>query len=223
MIKICRISLTVSTLLLLQSCSTSLISNKVDNIDNKKIPSGLVYQLPAKKFNVKATFQISSCSAVDNKANLEAEVTASLTESLIGRESFILDYQTLNTLTKVTETEFQLSDSGLLMGVNASIVDKSGAIIQNFASTVAGVARAVAIPNVTISPNYSSFKKSLPNFSTKKDVQKLAKKQAPEYYSYTGELDVTFKELIRELGEPCAPFAAIFSEKKNLESELKTW
>lgn len=127
---------------LLASGCTSLSSKKL--IDEEHTPSGLTYRLPAKLFSINATYEITDCENVGNKAHLQASVEATYTESLIGSEAYTINYQDLNAWTKVTNTEFQLSESGLLTGVNASIVDQSGPIILNTVSAAASIARAIA-------------------------------------------------------------------------------
>ena len=138
---------------------TSLQSVRLDSQTNA--PSGLTYRLPAKQFSVKAIFEITDCHTVDNEnAILETKVSASFTESLVGAEAYTIDYQKLNAVTKVTNTEFRLSETGLLTGVNVSITDQSGAVISNAGTAAAHIARAVALPPISAVITESFFEKA---------------------------------------------------------------
>ncbi|TKB75076.1 MAG: hypothetical protein E8D46_04075 [Nitrospira sp.] len=125
---------------------TSLQSVRLDSQTNT--PSGLTYRLPAKQFAVKAIYEITGCTVdqTSGKGKLDTKVSASFTESLIGAEAYTIDYQRLNALTKVANTEFQLSEAGLLTSVNASIADQTGAVIRNAGTAAASIARAIALP-----------------------------------------------------------------------------
>lgn len=143
-----KLTLSVSCVLLavLAGGCTSLNSKALSSQSSS--PPGLAYRLPAKQFSVLATFEITGCKARQTDADLEAIVAASLSESLVGGEAYTIDYEQLSTWTKVTNTEFQLSEAGLLTGVNASIVDQSGAVISNSVTAVASIARAAFLPTI---------------------------------------------------------------------------
>ncbi len=96
---------------------TSLESQKISGRDNT--PSGLTYRLPAKKFSVKVKLEITDCQVQGDKALVDATVSAVLNESRVGGEAYTINYQKLNAWTKVTSTEFQISEAGLLAGINA--------------------------------------------------------------------------------------------------------
>lgn len=57
-----------------------------------------------------------------------------------------MNFHDLNTWSKITDTEFNISEEGLITGVNTSIKDQSATIIKNSSNTVVGIARAVAMP-----------------------------------------------------------------------------
>ena len=115
---------------------------------------GLTYKLPAKKFSLEANYLITACDSKNDKLHLDADVSVKLSEALIGDQSYTLDFQELNTWTKITNTEFSISEEGLLTAVNASIKDQSATIIKNSAASVAGIARAVALPEATLATNF---------------------------------------------------------------------
>lgn len=150
-----RAYLTAALIVSCSGCSftTKLESRKVDNAPG----SGLMYRLPAKQFQVKATFELTECVSSGSSARLDAKVTATLTESLIAdpAQTYVLDYQALNATTKVTTATIDIAESGFLTGVNATMTDQSGAMIQNTVTAVASVARAAALP--TLSLNLSAL------------------------------------------------------------------
>ena len=131
---------------------TSLQSVSLNGKSNGNAPSGLTYRLPAKQFSVKATYEITKCTPKSDTADLDAKVSASFTESLIGAEAYTIDYQKLNGLTKVANTEFQLSETGLLTGVNVSIADQTGPVVSNVVTAAASIARAVTLPGISLLP-----------------------------------------------------------------------
>lgn len=175
---------------------TSLSSNKLLEPSITNTPSGLTYRLPAKQFSVSATYEITDCKqdAKDaTNAVLDARISASINETLIGAEAYTIDYQRLNTWTKVTNTEFQLSEAGLLTGVNASIEDKSGAIISNTFSAAASIARGVAFPGISALGG-DSLKLLAMDREAKPDAESI---------------------------NPCAPISKVLADKKNAEKEHK--
>jgi len=129
------------------SACTSLNSKRLADDKLQHSPSGLTYRLPAKQFLINATYEITGCKVKDGKVDLDALVNVSFTESLIGAEAYTIDYQKLGKWTKVANTEFQLSEAGLLTRVNASISDQSGTVIKNSVTAAASIARAVAFPS----------------------------------------------------------------------------
>jgi hypothetical protein len=131
---------------------SSLEKNNNGTVFYDPATSGLTYRLPAKQFTVKAIFEITECTVdkTSGKAKLNAKVSASFTESLIGAEAYTINYQELNGLTKVANTEFQLSETGLLTSVNASIADQTGAVIRNAGTTAASIARAIVFPGTPL-------------------------------------------------------------------------
>jgi hypothetical protein len=129
---------------LLASGCTSLESTRLSDVQDGITPAGYPYRLPAKVFSITATYEITGCEQVGDHANLEASVETSYKESLVGTGAYTINHQDLNAWTKVTNTKFQSSEAGLLTGVNASIVDQSGAVIVNSVSAAASIARAIA-------------------------------------------------------------------------------
>lgn len=176
---------------------TSLQSVRLDS--QTKPPSGLTYRLPAKQFSVNAVFEITGCKPTKDGrvADLETKVSASFTELLIGAEAYTIDYQKLNGLTKVANTEFQLSETGLLTGVNVSIADQTGAVISNVVTAAASIARAVALP-------------AIPAPVTQLFMDKVERMQTMES-----------SRSIEKASNPCTPVTEALDAKKNAEAELE--
>lgn len=225
---------TTLSLFFLSSC-TSLESKKISG--QTTTPSGLTYRLPAKKFTVTATFEVTGCTAQGSNALMEAVVSSELTESLVGGEAYTLNYKKLNAWTKITNTDFQLSDAGLLTGVNASIADQSGAVLANSVSSIASVARAVALPAISIPlhPRRLAVNQDVKSLDLKVG-QKFSlsgknnlKLESPGLFERLGKFEgrnISFSDLkevqaiVAELEDPCEKVVAAVAEKKAKEKEL---
>jgi hypothetical protein len=141
---ICRLLILLCGVVVTSGCTTTLESSKLGVKEQK----GLLYRLPAKNFSVKASYEITKCEFSAEDISLTASVDASFSEALVGAEAYIINYEALNALTKVTNTEFHLSENGLLTGFKSSISDHSGAVISNSVAAVVNVARAAVMPEV---------------------------------------------------------------------------
>lgn len=133
----------------LSGCSvfrTELKSKEV----RETIRPGLTYRLPARQFTLTTTYEVKACQVDGSGIKLDADVKATLSERLVGAEAYTISYRQLDTLTKITNTEFRLSEAGLLTSINAGINDQTGAVIQNTASAATGIARAVAMPATSL-------------------------------------------------------------------------
>ena len=215
---------------------TNLESNKISG--NANTPSGLTYRLPAKKFNVKAMLEITGCQVQGNRALVDATIGAVLSESLVGGEAYTIDYQKLNAWTKVTDTEFQISEAGLLAGINASITDQSGVVLANTASTVASVARAAAITplSAALTPQFQAAISEVErlkvqqgktlNLSDTKQMQIML----PDTFSELKRFDVNkisgkdvadLRQAKEEAKTSCGEVTEAITEKKESEVKLK--
>lgn len=210
-------------------CTTSLKSARLDTQPNT--PSGLTYLLPAKLFTATAAFEVTGCTPHGVNAEIDARVTATLSESLIGREPYTLDQQKLNNWMKVTGTELKTSPTGLLIGANASITDQTGTLIKDAAVTAATIARAAALPlppiSVLASDGFSNFSASLNSASATLDAGRLLsldpslrpeidaakKKSAPEKKQ-------AIEKAIEKRTDPCEPILTVLKNKKTAEEAI---
>lgn len=112
--------------------------------------SGLIYRLPAKQFSLTTAFMVTDCKVNGDKVELDANVEATLSERLVGAEAYTISYSDLDAWTKITNTEFRLSEAGLLTGINAGLADQTGAVVANSVATATGVARAVSLPSAAL-------------------------------------------------------------------------
>lgn len=209
---------------------TSLQSVQIENQDNT--PQGLTYRLPAKQFTVKAEYEITGCATRGSGIELAANVKAQLSESLIGSEAYTIDYEDLNTWTKITSTEFQLSEAGLLTGVNATISDQSGAVIASSISGIASIARAVALPNVqaAISPSRQAEIASLAQMPQKLDLSDRDEITAilNEYTLDSGQLDKIIdsarendlQQVVAKLSDFCFPVNEAIEARTSVKNAL---
>jgi cation transport regulator ChaC len=227
-------SLLAINLFVLSSC-TKL--NSVKTASENYIPSGLTYQLPVKRFAIKSTFDVEKCTQNDeDSALVDAAITVSVAESLIGGEAYTLNYEELSTWTKITDTQFQLSEAGLLTGINASIADQSGAIISNSATAAINVSRAASMPPIPF-PVSNSFKSSAAALDSFKvhsgaifnasDFKRLMSVDM-DLKALKGldgiKIDKNRKDLINKLKEdlknPCKKISKLLAEKKDLHDRL---
>lgn len=140
-------ALGISALSLLSGCTTVLVSSKPSSTDPV---NGLVYRLPKKQFDVTTTYELLKCTSANGQAQLDTKVTATVTEALVGDETntYVLDYGQLAAFTKTSKLDINVSDSGVLTSINASMTDQTGPIIASVAKTVVTVAEAAAFPQI---------------------------------------------------------------------------
>lgn len=228
-----------SLLLVTVSGCTSLKSTRLAD-SGDSTPQGLTYRLPAKKFTVTANLEVTGCTATKQSISLDATVSSTLTESLIGGEAYTINYQDLNTWTKITDTEFQLSEAGLLTGVNASIIDRSAAVLTNSASAIASVTRANVLPQIS-APLDRDYLESLNSFivpdfdvgSPIPEFQNIGPLQTISPTTYfqlksledqklvDNEMKSNLTNVISEYVSPCKKTNDLITSKKSAELKLK--
>lgn len=210
--------------LTIASCSafkTELKSSKT----SKPAVKGLTYKLPAKQFSVTTTYQITDCKVVNNETRFEANIQAALSERLVGDDAYVLDYEELDAWTKITNTEFKLSEAGILTGINSSISDQTGAVIQNSVSAVTGIARAVALPSAQF------IAEQLKVDSAKKANEKLQsiKNLVATLPGVTSDVlpdidpqnpDKTFQKLMQFVTPSCDKVDALLNSYRNATAKL---
>lgn len=205
-------------------CSTFTTELKSSTI-SKPAVKGLIYKLPAKQFSVTTTYQITGCNVINNETRFEANIQAALSERLIGDDAYVLDYEKLDAWTKITNTEFRLSEAGILTGINSSISDQTGAVIQNSVSAVTGIARAVALSPaqlVTQQLKVDSAEKAnekLQSISSLiANIPGVNQKDLPDI------TDENFAETVRKLFQlipkPCAKVEELITTHTNAKANL---
>ena len=139
-------------------------------------------------------------------------------------------------MSKITETQFQLSEAGLLTGINASIADQSGAILANSATAAASIARAVYAPSIDLELS-KKFKKqidSLNNFQISRgevfkvsDLKKLSIPGANLDVFRGVDGKVVDKNVHRAIDEakedlknPCFNISKLIDKKKYFQEQL---
>lgn len=126
---------TVSFILSLCAC-TSLSGTKLSKEKLSTPVRGVTYYLPAKIFEVEMQFQITGCQKhpdITKAPALEYKVGPKITEKMVAdlNHRYVIDYEKLNGLTKVTNTNFEIYPNGMIKSINAGVTDKSGAIFSN--------------------------------------------------------------------------------------------
>ncbi|MFC6519813.1 hypothetical protein ACFQAT_08505 [Undibacterium arcticum] len=140
----------------ISGCTTQLKSDLIQPdsyLSSAATQRGLFYRLPAKQITVTVDFELTRCTAVPDlnnksKIRLDAKVTATLAENIIGdnTQTYVLDYEALAATTKVTNMDIGVTDTGLLTGINSAVVDQTGNVIKDTATSVASIARAIVLP-----------------------------------------------------------------------------
>lgn len=99
---------------------------------------GFTYHLPAKIYDVEAKFQIINCiepprNSTSSLPALEYKVSSVFNEKLIGdqKQTYTINYELLNGLTKVSKAKFDKYPSGMLKSVNAESHDQTTEIVGN--------------------------------------------------------------------------------------------
>jgi hypothetical protein len=197
------------------SCSTVTTELKSEKV-NDATSSGLIYKLPAKEFSLSTTYQITGCNVnQDNKVNLDANVKTTLSERLIGDEAYAISYHDLDAWTKITNTTFNLSEAGLLTGINTGVADQTGEIIHNSVATITGIARAVALPYTEL----TEFAKA----NQQKALQQLNIKNLQLHDNATGSITKNIESESKAMQSPCNEVNALLNDfkiaKKNLKAE----
>lgn len=141
-------ALGLGVLLLLSGCTTELVSKP----SGTGPINGLAYRLPKKQFDVTTTYELLKCTSNNGQVQLDAKVTATVAEALIGDEdgTYVLDYTQLAAFTKTSKLDINLSDSGVLTSINSSMTDQTGSIITNVAKTLFTASEAAAFPKITV-------------------------------------------------------------------------
>lgn len=112
---------------------------------------GLTYFLPAKLLEVEAAFTITDCDAsvADGELpKLGYTTKLTLNEAIVAdrNQAYVIDYEHLSALTKVTNTTFTVLPNGTLGAVNTAVADHTGAVIGNVVTTGFNIARAALFP-----------------------------------------------------------------------------
>ncbi|MCR6651304.1 MAG: hypothetical protein NVV73_07335 [Cellvibrionaceae bacterium] len=131
------------------SCAT-FTTELNSTLVSEAVAPGLIYRLPAKQFSLTTAFLVTDCKVNGNKVELDADVEATLSERLVGAEAYTISYSDLDAWTKITNTEFRLSEAGLLTGINAGLADQTGTVFSNSVETATGIARAVSLPSAVL-------------------------------------------------------------------------
>lgn len=144
------------TAILLSACTTQLsgIKKSGSNADSLSgVSDGFVYYLPTKVIEVEVDFEIQDCVTVDNSnvPELVYNIRPVFTERLVAdsNQRYVVDYESLSALTKVTNSNFKIYPHGMLESINADAVDKSANIGLNIIDAGFSVARGALVGGIT--------------------------------------------------------------------------
>ncbi|WP_372395922.1 hypothetical protein ABMY26_08950 [Azospirillum sp. HJ39] len=132
------LALIMSAAAALPGC-TSLVSQPLS--ESPTVPAeGFVYYLAKGGVLAQVTRKLASCAPV------QIETTATVKPLVLAdaTEPHLIRYEDLNAITKITDIELTNGSNYILRSVNASVEDRTGAIIENTAKTVVSVVKLAA-------------------------------------------------------------------------------
>ncbi|TMJ16146.1 MAG: hypothetical protein E6G94_04940 [Alphaproteobacteria bacterium] len=134
----------LGTLALLGGCTTSL---DVQPLAPSGSRAGIAYVLPFTQYTITETWRLANCTAGEQKVGLKVEASAGQADD--GLHQYLIDAASLQRL--MTKSDFKATfyeDSNVLKTINASVEDRSGAVIGNIVKTVATLAPlAMGVPS----------------------------------------------------------------------------
>ncbi len=118
---------------------------------------GIAYYLPAKVLDADIEFQINACeepAGADKLPKLAFSIRHVFTEQMVPDFNwrYTIRYEELNALTKVTDAKFAILPNGMLGSVNASIDDRTGAILGNVIDVGTKLVRGALLTSVGVPP-----------------------------------------------------------------------
>lgn len=145
-----RLAILTTTSLLLTACTTSLsIRPDFERSGTRQALRGVPYTLPMLQYQVKVTYKLIGCRAVDG-SSLTApvfKITAEADPSYVAGESYVLDPTALTSIFKTSDVTIETYEgTGALKAINASAEDKTADVIKGtveFGVKVASMAAGV--------------------------------------------------------------------------------
>lgn len=147
--------------ILLTSCAsltTRVTSEPYTSPSASKLQSGVIYRLPMKQYLLATTFEPLYCSQTGSTVQLEGSINVDVTEKVTGdpSQTYVIDYQMLSGLTKVANVEINLSESGLLTGINSTLADQTASVIKDSAAALFSVARGMSLNSLSINKTWNT-------------------------------------------------------------------
>jgi hypothetical protein len=132
---------------MLGGCTTSLAVHRLDPQapvrEGAPARTGIGYALPFTQFKVTETWQVASCTPGNVSLSVRAEAEIEQADDTL--HQYLIDPESLQTL--LTRSEFNAAfhdGSNMLKSVNATIEDRTAAVIGNVVRTVVSLAPVIA-------------------------------------------------------------------------------
>lgn len=136
---------------MLAACTTHLQSQKLPiiehhSVDEITVPTGVVYYLPARAFNIQTNFIIKECTAKGRSITLPSKLNATVSSNLVAdtEQRYVIPYEQLNRVTKVTDIDIKSWETGALKSINSTIDDRTMETATAVFSGIADIGIAAA-------------------------------------------------------------------------------
>ncbi|SCZ47307.1 MULTISPECIES: hypothetical protein [unclassified Pseudomonas] len=207
-------------------CTSNISSKHATAVAKVNIEPGYQYRLPKTSFDVTADFEATGCTIDPSNNTLSilyaAKVKIEKIESGDPDASYILDYEALDALTKLTRMELATTPTGLLTSAGAKATDLSGPLIVDSVKTVASVATAIALPQAQVTSLVSSTISALNtkqvrafnlNIANMEDFQAFLNKEG---FSKIQQQQIDKAKQV----DPCTPMKEKLAEIESIKGEL---
>ena len=207
-------------------CTSNISSKHATSAAKVNIEPGYQYRLPKTSFDVTADFEATGCTIEPSNNTLSILYTAKVKVDKIEAgdpdASYILDYEALDALTKLTRMELATTPTGLLTSAGAKATDLSGPLIVDGVKTVANITTAIALPQVPVTNLVSNAIGALDTKQATAFNQKIANIKVFQKYLDNEGFNKKQQQEINEAKQidPCAPMKKKLVEIESIKGEL---
>ena len=116
----------------------SLETEKLIEFSEQTEPAGVLYSLPMTKLDLAASWRVTKCGPDGVTIKSSLKVTPGQIPD--PNEVRVLDYRDLGGLTSTSSLKIELTEDGMLKGINASRDDKTAEIVTSFVGSAVKIA-----------------------------------------------------------------------------------
>lgn len=218
--------------LALGACTTTLSVREVPTEPSSLPVSGVPYYLPVKQMTGTLAFEVTGCKAdtptPNPQVNIEYELTATLSERQHPdtREQYVIDYATLDSLSKTTDFQVTLTPQGVLVSLNSGSKDQTANIIKDVATSAFSIAGGNALSAIaTLGKLPTQEMKTIPQsastyFSAGSNLPKFDEAATPIRLSNPCETVDKKLKALEQAQEAFATATKLEAEKSKLNSDV---